>query len=66
MTTIEKLTRDIETLRESVRLQRKEMADIPLSSTEHNSACAAIDMQVAELKRLLDQLDQEKARAQGT
>jgi hypothetical protein len=63
MTKIEKLQRDIETMRESILLQRRELAGIPLSDTAHHAANAAIHSLVDELKRLLEDLDQERGRA---
>ena len=66
MTRIEKLQRDIETMREFIRLQRRELADIPLSKPERHAAQATILSLVDELKRLLDDLDQERTHAHRT
>ena len=65
MTTIEKLHRDIDTLRGSIRLQRRELVGIPLSDTACHAASAAIRSLVEELQRLLEDLDQEQASTKG-
>jgi hypothetical protein len=62
VTKIEKLQRDIETMRESIRLQWRELADIPLSDIEHHATRAAILSLVDELKRLLDERDRKPNR----
>jgi hypothetical protein len=63
VTKLEELQRNIETIRESVRLQWQELAAIPLSAAEHNAARAAILLLVDELKILLDERDFERANA---
>jgi hypothetical protein len=63
MTKLEQLTRDIDTMRKSIRLQWRELASIPLSQADHNSARAAITSMVDELKFLLEERDRERPDA---
>jgi hypothetical protein len=49
-------------MRESIRLQWKEMAEIPLSASDHHAARAAISSLVDHLKGLLDERKEELAR----
>ena len=56
MTTREELIRGIDTLRETIQLSWKDMAEDPMTRAERGALRAAITMMVDDLRERLEQL----------
>ena len=63
MKKLEELQQDIDTLRESISLQWKEIGTMSPNQQDTLAARAAIECLVSDLKYLLEQKDDEKANA---
>jgi hypothetical protein len=63
MTRLEQLQRDIEIIRDSIRIQRRELAAIPRSEPGYDALIVAIQSLIDELNSLLCERDQVQANA---
>jgi hypothetical protein len=57
VTNLDQLQREIYAVRESIRVQRSELADIQISEADHYAARAAILSLIQELEALIEMLD---------